>query len=373
MQERAAVPEPNRGDWPDMTGLPPRILVAGGAGFIGSHICEALLARGHHVTCLDNFLTGTRDNIRHLEADPRFTVVNADVVDPLPASIRPDTILNLACAASPEHYQADPVHTMMTSVVGTRNLLALAAKRRARLLLASTSEVYGDPTEHPQRENYFGNVNPTGPRACYDEGKRAAETLCFDHLRAGRVDVRVARIFNTYGPRMRADDGRVISNVITQALSGRDITLYGTGQQTRSFCFVEDMVEGLLRLLAFPREVPGPINLGNPREITIAELVERVRAMTGSRSRVVHKPLPADDPKRRCPDISLGMRLLDWSPRVSVEIGLARTIAWFGVKSANKPIANRRRQSARPHPAIAAESAPQTELSNCPRVAVSTA
>lgn len=366
------MPESNREDAPAMTSLPPRILVAGGAGFIGSHICEALLARGHHVTCLDNFLTGTRENIRHLEPERRFTVVKADVVDPIPGSIRPDAILNLACAASPEHYQADPVHTMMTSVVGTRNLLALAAERRARLLLASTSEVYGDPTEHPQRENYFGNVNPTGPRACYDEGKRAAETLCFDYLRAGLVDVRVARIFNTYGPRMRPDDGRVISNVITQALSGRDVTVYGSGQQTRSFCFVDDMVDGLLRLIAFPREVPGPVNLGNPREITIAELVARVRAMTGSRSRVIHKALPADDPKRRCPDISLGMRLLDWSPRVSLEIGLARTVAWFGAKAGQKP-ATRRREPQQLRQSIAAEPAAQPDLRNRARAAVSTA
>ena len=329
-----------------MSSLPRRVLVAGGAGFIGSHLCEALLSRGEHVTCLDNFLTGAYENVRELETDPRFTIVHADVVDPVPASIRPDAIFNLACAASPEHYQADPVHTLMTSVVGTRNLLALASERRARMLLASTSEVYGDPTEHPQTESYCGNVNPIGPRACYDEGKRAAETLCFDYLRAGRADVRVARIFNTYGPRMRPDDGRVISNVIVQALSGREITVYGTGQQTRSFCFVDDMVDGLLRLMSFPREVPGPVNLGNPREITIAELAERVRAMTGSRSPIVHRQLPADDPRRRCPDITLGMRLLDWSPNVPLEIGLARTIAWLKTKADGQAPAVGERQPA---------------------------
>jgi len=322
-------------------------LVAGGAGFIGSHLCEALLARGHRVTCLDSFLTGTRDNIRHLEADPRFTLVQADVVDPIAAAIRPDAIFNLACAASPVHYQADPVHTLMTSVVGTRNLLTLAAERGAPMLLASTSEVYGDPTEHPQKESYFGNVNPIGPRACYDEGKRAAEALCFDYLRAGRAHVRVARIFNTYGPRMQPDDGRVISNVIMQALTGRDITLYGSGQQTRSFCYVDDMIEGLLRLMAYPGELPGPVNLGNPREITVAELAERVRAMTGSHSRIVHGPLPADDPKRRCPDIALGMRLLDWSPRIALEIGLGRTIAWLESQAADRP-GSARRNAAEP-------------------------
>ncbi len=337
-----------------MWSLPRRMLVAGGAGFIGSHLCEALLARGHHVTCLDSFLTGSYQNIRHLESDRCFAIVHADVVDPIAASIRPQAIFNLACAASPEHYQADPVHTLMTSVLGTRNLLALASKQRARMLLASTSEVYGDPTEHPQRENYFGNVNPTGPRACYDEGKRAAETLCFDYLRAGSADVRVARIFNTYGPRMRPDDGRVISNVITQALSGSDITVYGTGQQTRSFCYVDDMVEGLLRLMGFPRELPGPVNLGNPREITIVELAERVRAMTASRSRIVNKPLPADDPRRRCPDISLGMRLLDWSPKVPLEIGLARTIAWLKVSEHGelRRLPSRAEPRVRPSPSL---------------------
>jgi len=356
-----------------MSSLPRRVLVAGGAGFIGSHLCEALLSRGHQVTCLDSFLTGTYENVQHLESDRRFTVVHADVIDPIPASIRPDMIFNLACAASPEHYQADPVHTLMTSVVGTRNLLSMATERRARILLASTSEVYGDPTEHPQREGYFGNVNPTGPRACYDEGKRAAETLCFDYLRAGLADVRVARIFNTYGPRMRPDDGRVISNVITQALSGRDITVYGTGQQTRSFCFVDDMVDGLLRLIGFPREVPGPVNLGNPREITIAELVERVRVMTGSRSRIVHKPLPADDPKRRCPDIALSMRLLDWSPKVPLEIGLARTITWLKPRETGQASGIRKRAPERVRAHVPSESeGPEHSLRQRARAAAST-
>ena len=313
-----------------------RVLVAGGAGFIGSHLCDALLAEGCSVAVVDNFCTGRAENLRHLERDPRFSVIRADVIDRLPMSLRVDTIFNLACAASPPHYQADPVHTMLTSVVGTRNLLALAADAGARFVLASTSEVYGDPEIHPQRESYFGNFNPTGPRACYDEGKRAAETLCFDYLRAGRVNARVARIFNTYGPRMRPDDGRVVSNMITQALDAEDITIYGDGSQTRSFCYADDLVGGLVRLAACEQPPRGPINLGNPAEITIAELARKILALTGSRSRVVERPLPVDDPRRRRPDIALAKDLLGWTPRVPLKTGLSRTISWF----AARPTAN---------------------------------
>jgi UDP-glucuronate decarboxylase len=309
--------------------LPRRVLVAGGAGFIGSHICERLLAGGASVICLDSLSTGRIENVAHLSSHPDFALVRADVVDPLPSGVRADAVFNLACAASPAHYQADPVHTLLTSVIGTRNLLALAADQGARFVMASTSEVYGDPSVHPQSESYLGNVNPTGPRACYDEGKRAAEALCFDYVRPRRVDARVARIFNTYGPRMRVDDGRVISNVVTQALSGADITLYGRGTQTRSFCFIDDLVEGLLRLMVAPEAPPGPVNLGNPHEITVAELADRVIALTGSRSRIVHLALPEDDPQRRCPDITRAREFLGWLPSVSLDEGLARTVAWF--------------------------------------------
>ncbi|HYZ32293.1 MAG TPA: UDP-glucuronic acid decarboxylase family protein, partial [Crenalkalicoccus sp.] len=297
-------------------------------------LCDALAAEGAQVICVDSFLTGRRQNLRQLERDPRFDLVEADVAQPLPASLdparlRPDAVFNLACAASPPHYQADPEHTLLTCVLGTRHLLRLAEASRARFLLASTSEVYGDPEVHPQTEAYWGNVNPTGPRACYDEGKRAAETLSFDYLRAGRAEVRVARIFNTYGPRMRADDGRVVSNIVTQALGGADITVYGDGSQSRSFCYVSDLIEGLVRLAALDGKVPGAVNLGNPVELNILQLVERVLAMTGSRSAVVRRPLPVDDPRRRRPDIALARRLLGWSPRVPLEAGLRATIAWF--------------------------------------------
>jgi len=296
------------------------VVVAGGAGFLGSHLCDALLADGAHVVCVDSFGTGRRDNLRHLAREPRFDLVEADVIEPLPARLRPDAVFNLACAASPPLYQADPEHTMLTNVLGTRNLLRLAEASGARFLQASTSEVYGDPESHPQAESYWGNVNPTGPRACYDEGKRAAEALCFDFARGRRAEVRVARIFNTYGPRMRADDGRVVSNVVTQALAGDDITVYGEGHQTRSFCYASDLIEGLLRLMAHERTLggppPGPVNLGNPVELTVADLVERVVALTGSRSKVVNRPLPEDDPKRRRPDISRAA-------------GLRATVAWF--------------------------------------------
>ncbi len=312
-----------------MDGKPRKVLVAGAAGFIGSHVCDSLLARGASVIALDNYCTGRPRNLEHLASNPSFSLLQRDVIDPIPLSIRADIVLNLACAASPPHYQADPVHTMMTNVLGTRNLLALAADCGARFVLASTSEVYGDPLVHPQVESYWGNVNPCGPRACYDEGKRAAETLCFDYLRTGRVDVRVARIFNTYGPRMRHDDGRVVSNMITQALRNEDITVYGDGTQTRSFCYVDDLVDGLLRLMDRPERVAQPINLGNPAEMMVADLAEKILGLTGSRSRIVRRPLPVDDPKRRNPDIAAAEDLLGWVPRVALTSGLARTIDWL--------------------------------------------
>lgn len=313
------------------------VLVAGGAGFIGSHLCEAMLADGASVLCLDSLLTGRVQNIRHMSSEPRFEFIQADVIDHLPRLPHLDAVLNLACAASPPRYQADPVHTLMTSVIGTRNLLTLAQENGARFLLASTSEVYGDPEVHPQAETYLGNVNPTGPRACYDEGKRAAETLCFDHLRLGKVDVRVARIFNTYGPRMSPDDGRVVSNIVNQALSGMPITLYGDGRQTRSFCYVDDLVHGLLRLLDHRGHLAAPVNLGNPAEITVAALVEMVLRMSRSRSPVVRRPLPTDDPRRRCPDIAQARQRLGWEPTVSLEEGLRRTIAWFAAEQGMRP------------------------------------
>jgi UDP-glucuronate decarboxylase len=279
-------------------------------------------------------MTGRRENIAHLEREERFELFECDVIDRLPYRIesgraRFDQIYHLACAASPPHYQADPEHTMLTNVLGTRNMLQLAERTGARLLLTSTSEVYGDPEVHPQPESYRGQVSCTGPRACYDEGKRAAETLAFDYLRSGRCDVRVARIFNTYGPRMRPDDGRVVSNVICQALAGADITVYGDGSQTRSFCYVSDLVDGLIRLMASDRAVGVPVNLGNPNELTVIDLVRRVLALTGSDSRIVHRPLPEDDPRRRQPDIARATRLLGWRPRVSLQEGLGVTTAWF--------------------------------------------
>jgi UDP-glucuronate decarboxylase len=323
------------------------VLIAGGAGFIGSHLCQALLSNGVEVVCLDNLQTGTRSNLRQFEREPRFHFVEADVIAPLPRSLRsrslkPSQVWNLACPASPPHYQADPIHTLLTNVVGTNALLHLAEAVGARFLLASTSEVYGDPNVHPQVETYWGNVNPTGPRACYDEGKRAAETLTFDFERAGRVEVRVARIFNTYGPQMQVDDGRVISNVICQALSGQDITVYGDGRQTRSFCFVTDLVEGLLRLAAYRDGGRlGPVNLGNPDELTVAEAVEKVIALTGSRSAVVRRPLPTDDPKRRKPDISKAQAHLGWSPKVTLDEGLRPTVAYFEQELARQLSAER--------------------------------
>ena len=309
-------------------------LVTGGAGFIGSNLCDRLIAEGAKVICLDNFQTGRSENLKQFEREANFEFVEHDVTDNLPqwlrgARVKFTHIYHLACAASPPHYQADPEHTLLTNVVGTRNLLRLAEETGARLLLTSTSEVYGDPDVHPQTEDYRGNVSCTGPRACYDEGKRAAETLAFDYLRAHRADVRVARIFNTYGPRMRCDDGRVISNVVCQALSGEDITIYGDGSQTRSFCFVEDMVEALTRLMNSERAVGMPVNLGNPNELTVRQLVHLVLAMTGSPSRIVRRPLPVDDPRRRKPNIARAMELLEWRPSVGLEEGLEATIAWF--------------------------------------------
>jgi UDP-glucuronate decarboxylase len=287
-----------------------------------------------HVICIDNFQTGRKQNLRHLDREPRFDVIDADITDLLPSRLRNgrtriDRIFNLACAASPPHYQADPEHTLLTSVVGTHHLLTLAEKTGARFLQASTSEIYGDPEAHPQSETYWGHVNPTGPRACYDEGKRAAETLTFDFERAGRVEARVARIFNTYGPRMRADDGRVVSNVVCQALGGDDITVYGDGRQTRSFCYVTDLIDGLTRLMACDGVLPGAVNLGNPNELPISDLVATVLDLTGSRSTVVRRPLPVDDPRRRRPDITRAQQWLDWSPQTQLEAGLKPTIVWF--------------------------------------------
>jgi UDP-glucuronate decarboxylase len=335
--------------------MPRRVLVAGAAGFVGSHLCDAYLARGMSVIGLDNYFTGRPRNLAHHAGNPRFRFLQWDVIDPLPLSLRADLILNMACPASPPHYQADPVYTMMTNVLGTRNLLALAADCGARFVLASTSEVYGDPLLHPQSEDYWGNVNPTGPRACYDEGKRAAETLCFDYVRAGRVDVRVARIFNTYGPRMRHDDGRVVSNMVTQALRNEDMTIYGDGSQTRSFCYVDDLVDGLMRLADHAAALPRPINLGNPLEMTVASLAEKILVLTGSSSRIVHKPLPVDDPKRRKPDISAAKRHLGWSPKVVLNQGLDKTIEWLASDPA--AVGSRPRRSMRASRQVAAPAA----------------
>ena len=312
-------------------------VVAGGAGFIGSHLCRALLDLGHEVLCVDNLQTARPSNLRALEGLPGFTFVRADVVAPLPPAVtaraqRITRIYNLACAASPPQYQADPEHTLLTSVVGTHHLLRLAEAAGARFLLTSTSEIYGDPEVHPQAEGYRGHVSCTGPRACYDEGKRAAETLTFDYARAGRAEVRVARLFNTYGPNMHPDDGRVVSNLLCQALAGTPITIYGDGSQTRSFCYVSDTVDGLVRLMESDIDGSEPVNLGNPVEITVNELLERVRAIVGSNAAVVHRPLPVDDPRRRRPDIGRAQALLGWSPKVSVDAGLARTALWFAAE-----------------------------------------
>jgi UDP-glucuronate decarboxylase len=304
-----------------------RILVTGGAGFIGSHLCTRLLADGHEVLCVDNFYTGRRGNVTHLLLNPRFELIRHDVCFPLYVEV--DEIYNLACPASPIHYQHDPVQTTKTSVHGMINMLGLAKRTGAKLVQASTSEVYGDPEVHPQTEGYWGRVNPVGLRACYDEGKRCAETLCFDYHRQHRLAVKVARLFNTYGPRMHPNDGRVVSNFIMQVLQGHEITVYGEGSQTRSFCYVDDMVEALIRLMATPDDFTGPINLGNPHEFTILQLARQVIALTGSRSTIVFRPLPSDDPVQRQPDISLARRVLNWNPTVELEKGLTETIDYF--------------------------------------------
>jgi len=304
-----------------------RVLVTGGAGFIGSHLCERLLEAGNDVLCVDNFYTGQKDNIRHLLQHPQFEFLRHDITFPLYVEV--DEIYNLACPASPIHYQRDPVQTIKTSVMGAINMLGLAKRTKAKILQASTSEVYGDPTVHPQPEEYWGNVNPIGPRSCYDEGKRAAETLFFDYHRQHRLRIKVARIFNTYGPRMHPNDGRVVSNFIVQALKGEPITIYGDGTQTRSFCYVDDLVEGLIRLMGSPDEVTGPINLGNPVEFSMLELAERVREFTGSRSQLVFRELPPDDPRQRKPDIATAGVALGWRPTVQLPDGLARTVAHF--------------------------------------------
>jgi len=304
-----------------------RILVTGGAGFIGSFLCERLLADGHEVLCVDNFFTGRRRTVAHLIDNPLFELMRHDVT--LPLFVEVDRIFNLACPASPVHYQFDPVQTTKVSVHGAINMLGLAKRLRAPILQASTSEVYGDPTVHPQTEDYWGNANPIGPRSCYDEGKRCAETLFFDYWRQHRVQIKVARIFNTYGPRMHANDGRVVSNFIVQALRGEPITIYGDGAQTRSFCYVDDLVDALVRMMATPAEVTGPINLGNPAECSVRELAELVIEMTGSRSQLVARPLPQDDPRQRQPSIELARRTLGWEPVTPLREGLERTIAYF--------------------------------------------
>jgi UDP-glucuronate decarboxylase len=304
-----------------------RVLVTGGAGFLGSHLCERLLARGDEVLCVDNFFTGTRDNLATLLGHPRFEVLRHDITFPLYVEV--DAIFNLACPASPIHYQFDPVQTTKTSVHGAINMLGLAKRTRARILQASTSEVYGDPEEHPQTEAYWGRVNPIGLRSCYDEGKRCAETLFFDYHRQHRLQIKVARIFNTYGPRMHPNDGRVVSNFIVQALTGNPITLYGDGAQTRSFCYVDDLVDGLIRLMDSGEDVTGPINLGNPDEYSMLDLARTILDLTGSTSRIVHEPLPSDDPLQRRPDIGRARALLDWAPVTPLHAGLRRTIEYF--------------------------------------------
>jgi len=304
-----------------------KILVTGGAGFIGSHLCEKLLNAGHDVLCVDNYFTGSKANILQLMRNPLFEALRHDVTFPLYVEV--DRIFNLACPASPIHYQFDPVQTTKTSVHGAINMLGLAKRVKARILQASTSEVYGDPEVHPQTEAYWGRVNPIGPRACYDEGKRCAETLFFDYHRQHKLEIKVARIFNTYGPRMLPDDGRVVSNFIVQALRGQDVTLYGDGTQTRSFCYIDDLVDGLLKLMDSPAELTGPVNLGNPVEFTMRELAELTLKLTGSRSKLVFRPLPPDDPRQRQPDISLARSSLGWAPTVTLEEGLKRTIAYF--------------------------------------------
>ena len=319
-----------------------RILVTGGAGFLGSHLIDRLLGGGHEVIGLDSLFTGSKRNFDHLRAHPNFDFIRHDVTQTIELEV--DQIYNLACPASPIHYQHDPVHTLKTSVLGAINMLELARRTKARIFQASTSEVYGDPAVHPQPEDYWGNVNPVGIRSCYDEGKRCAETLFFDYQRQYSVDIRVARIFNTYGPRMHPNDGRVISNFIVQALQGRDLTLYGHGQQTRSFCYADDLVEGFIRFMNLTPEgndlssVPNPVNLGNPVEFTILQLAEKVVTLTGSSSKMVFRPLPADDPTQRCPDISVAKKHLEWQPAVQIDEGLKKTIAYFDALLSAKTI-----------------------------------
>ncbi len=304
-----------------------RTMVTGGAGFLGSHLCEKLLDAGQEVVCVDNFYTGRKRNITHLMSNPLFEIIDHDITNPLYVQV--DEIYNLACPASPIHYQMDPVHTMKTSVLGAINMLGLSKRVKAKVLHASTSEVYGDPQKHPQSEEYWGNVNPIGYRSCYDEGKRAAEALFFDYHRQHNIQVKLVRVFNTYGPRMHPQDGRVISNFIVQALKGEKITVYGNGQQTRSFCYCSDLVDAFIKMMNSPDAVSGPVNLGNPVECTILELAEMVRAMVGTKSKIVHKPLPKDDPRQRKPDISLAKELLDWEPQVRLQEGLSKTIEYF--------------------------------------------
>jgi UDP-glucuronate decarboxylase len=303
-----------------------RILITGGAGFLGSHLCDRLIEQGHDIICLDNFFTGRKANIQHLVGNPRFELVRHDVIDPFKFEV--DRIYNLACPASPPHYQYNPIKTMKTSVVGAINCLGLAKRVKARVFQASTSEVYGDPNVHPQPEAYWGHVNPIGLRSCYDEGKRAAETLFFDYHRENGVDIRVIRIFNTYGPRMLPDDGRVVSNFIVQALQGKDLTVYGEGSQTRSFCYVDDLVDGFMRFME-QEKIVGPMNLGNPGEFTMLQLAELVLKKVGGKSKITHLPLPSDDPKQRRPDITLAKETLGWEPKVSLEAGIEKTIAYF--------------------------------------------
>jgi UDP-glucuronate decarboxylase len=304
-----------------------RILVTGGAGFLGSHLCERLVELGHDVICLDNFFTSQKTNVSHLLGRPNFELVRHDIT--VPIFLEADEIFNLACPAAPGHYQYNPIKTMKTSVMGAINVLGMARRCRAKILQASTSEVYGDPEIHPQPESYRGSVNPIGPRACYDEGKRAAETLFFDYHRMNRINIRVVRIFNTYGPRMHPYDGRVVSNFIRQALTGDDITIFGDGSQSRSFCYRDDLIEGMIRMMNAPDDVTGPINIGNPGEFTIKELAEQVIALTGSKSKLVYEPLPQDDPTQRQPDITLAKKHLKWEPKVPLKDGLAKTIEWF--------------------------------------------
>jgi len=304
-----------------------RILVTGGAGFLGSHLCERLVADGHDVVCVDNFFTSQKSNVAHLLAQPNFELIRHDIVQPLWLEV--DEIYNLACPAAPGHYQFNPIKTMKTSIIGAINVLGMARRCRAKVLQASTSEVYGDPEVHPQPESYRGSVNTLGPRACYDEGKRAAETLFMDYHRVNRVAVRIVRIFNTYGPRMHPFDGRVVSNFIRQALAGEPITIFGSGNQTRSFCYRDDLIEGMMRMMAAPDDFPGPVNIGNPGEFTIRELAELTIELTGSSSTILHRPLPVDDPERRRPDITLAEARLGWRPTVALREGLTRTIDWF--------------------------------------------